>query len=188
MTAVKTLGHKFIQGLKMYSDPDKKKKDHKGPSIPSSLEPPTQTVLQTILSKLTCLDEKLEDLENKSVMLYQEVKSTNIRLLAILKLISKPSAEASKSQDKNDASEKETAFPSEEDTVKRAQEMIDELLEAGYTEAEAEETVRPHEEVVQVPLACVTKEQWRLLKKRAVPKKRRQGPLPDYDVMEQPSS
>ena len=37
--------------------------------------------------------------------------------------------------------------------------MIDELLEAGYTEAEAEETVRPHEEVVQVPLACVTKEQ-----------------------------
>ena len=62
--------------------------------------------------------------------------------------------------------------------------MIDELLEAGYTEAEAEDTVRPQEEVVQIPLACVTKEQWRLLKKKAVPKKRRQGPLPDYDVME----
>ena len=57
-------------------------------------------------------------------------------------------------------------------------------MEAGYTEAEAEDTVRQNEEVVQVPLACVTKEQWRLLKKWAVPKKRRQGPLPDYDVME----
>ena len=62
--------------------------------------------------------------------------------------------------------------------------MIDELKQAGYTEEEAEDTVRPQEEVVQVPLACITKEQLRLLKKRAVPKKRRQGPLPDYDVME----
>ena len=184
MTAVKTLGHKFIQGLKMYSDPVKKKKDPEGPTIPSSLEPPNQPMLQTILSKLTCVDEKLEDLENKSVMLFQEVKSTNIRLLALLKLLSKSNAEASKSQDKNSASEKETDLPSEEDTAKRAQAMIDELLEAGFTEAEAEETVRPHEEVVQIPLACVTKEQWRLLKKKAVPKKRRQGPLPDYDVME----
>ena len=62
--------------------------------------------------------------------------------------------------------------------------MIDELKQAGYTEEEAAETVRPGEEVVQVPLACIIKEHWRLLKKRAVPKQRRQGPLPDYDVME----
>jgi hypothetical protein len=182
LTAVKTLGHKFIQGLKMYSEPDKKKKDIEGPSIPPNTESPSKPSLQSILSKLTVIDEKLEDFDNKSVMMFQEIKSTNVRLLTLLKLLSKSNTESSK--DKNGTSGKETDFTSEEDTAKKAQAMIDELLEAGYTEAEAEETVRPHEEVVQIPLACVTKEQWRLLKKKAVPKKRRQGPLPDYDVME----
>jgi len=184
ISAVKTLGHKFIQGLKMYTEPEKKKEQPEGPSIPSNIEPPSQPTLQSILSKLTVIDEKLEDFDNQSVMMLQEIKSTNVRLLALLKLLSKSTAEAYKSRDKSGSAEKETDFPSEEDTAKRAQAMIDELLEAGYTEAEAEDTVRPQEEVVQIPLACVTKEQWRLLKKKAVPKKRRQGPLPDYDVME----
>ena len=59
----------------MYGEGGKKKKDQAGPSTPSatippSLEPFDNQLLQNILNKLNSLEEKLDEFENRTVMVY----------------------------------------------------------------------------------------------------------------------